>query len=84
MKSCFITLPTLTAAQMAESQLRRSGIQCRIQRSPKWMEEQGCGNGITVPFDVFDKCITILKNNRIPYKKAYLKDEGGKMEVLEL
>ena len=84
MKYCFITVPTLTAAQMAESQLRRNGLQCRIQRSPKWMEEQGCGNGIMVAFDVFDKCITVLKNNRIPYKKVYLKDESGKMEVLEL
>ncbi len=84
MKSCFITLPTLTAAQMAENLLRRHGYQCRMQRSPKWMEEQGCGNGIMVPFSVFDKCITVLKNNRIPYKKVYLKEEDGKMEVLDL
>ena len=84
MKSCFITLPTLTAAQMAESQLRRNGIMCRIQRSPKWMEEQGCGNGIMVSFALFDKCLTVLKNNRIPYKKVYLKGEDGTMEVLSL
>ena len=83
MKYCFITVHTLTAAQMAESLLHRNGLYCRIQRSPKWLEEQGCGNGIMVSFDMLDKCITVLKNNRIPYKKVYLKDENGKMEALE-
>lgn len=82
MKYCFITVRTLTAAQMAESQLLRNGLQCRIQRSPRWMEEQGCGYGITVAFSEFDKGISILKNNRIPYKKVYLRDDKGDMEEI--
>lgn len=83
MKYCFITVRTLTAAQMAESQFRRNGLQCRIRRSPRWMEEQGCGYGIMVAFNDYNKCLSILNNNRIPYKKVYLKDENGKMEELE-
>ena len=83
MKYCFITVRTLTAAQMAESQLHRNGLQCRIQRSPRWMEEQGCGYGILVAFSEFDKVMPILRNNRIPYKKIYLKDDKGDMEEME-
>ena len=43
MKKCIITFRSVTPAQRAEEVLRRAGVECSIQRTPKWMEEKGCG-----------------------------------------
>ncbi len=82
MKYCFITLRSLTMAQKAESLLRRYGINCSVQRAPRWMEEQGCGNGLRVDCEDIGECVSILKRNNIPYKRVYLRGENGKMEEM--
>lgn len=82
MKYCFITLRSLTDAQKAEAILRKSGIGCSLQRTPRWMEEQGCGNGLRVDCEDIDVAMIILKRNNIPYKRVYLRRENGKMEEM--
>lgn len=82
MKYCFITLRSLTIAQKAETLLRRNGIGCSIQRTPRWMEEQGCGNGLRVNCEDIEECVLILRRNNIPYKRVYLRRENGKMEEM--
>ena len=82
MDYCFITLRSLTTAQKAESILRRNGIACRLQRTPRWMEEQGCGNGIRVDCENIEVAVMILKRNNISYKRVYLGSENGKMEEM--
>ncbi|MBE6925569.1 MAG: DUF3343 domain-containing protein [Ruminococcaceae bacterium] len=84
MRYCFITIRSLTAAQRAERALRRSGIRCMLQRSPRWMEEQGCGNGLRVDCEDLTQAITILRGSRISYNRAYLRQENGVMEELTL
>ncbi|MBE6942770.1 MAG: DUF3343 domain-containing protein [Ruminococcaceae bacterium] len=84
MRYCFITFNSLTAAQRAESILRRSTIRCSLQRSPRWMEEQGCGNGLRVDCEDLHKAVNILRGNRILYKRAYLRQEDGAMEELRI
>ena len=82
MKYCFITLRSLTAAQRAESVLRKNGIPCNVQRAMRWMEEQGCGSGLRVECADIDEAMYILQKNGISYKRAYLRRENGKMEVI--
>ena len=82
MEYCFITLRSLTAAQKAESILRKNGITCRLQRTPRWMEEQGCGNGIRVDCENIEVAVMFLKRNNISYKRVYLGSENGKMEEM--
>lgn len=82
MKYCFITLRSLTMAQKAETLLYRNGIACSVQRTPRWMEEQGCGNGIRVNCEDIEECILILQRNNILYKRVYLRRENGKMEEM--
>ena len=84
MRYCFITLNSLTMAQRAEGVLRRNGIRCNLQRSPRWMEEQGCGNGLRVDCEDLYKAVNTLQNNRIPYKRSYLRQEDGRMEEMRL
>lgn len=84
MRYCFITIKSLTSAQKAESVLRKTGIHCTLQRSPRWMEEQGCGNGLRVDCEDISKALTALRSNRISYNRAYLRQEDGAMEELAL
>lgn len=83
MKYCFITLRSLTMAQKAESVLRKNGVRCIMQRAARWMEEQGCGNGLRVDCVDVEEALYILKVNKIAYKRAYLRRENGKMEVID-
>lgn len=82
MKYCFITLRSLTMAQKAESLLERNGINCSVQRAPRWMEEQGCGNGLRINCEDIQDSLVILKRNNIAYKRVYLRSENGKMEEM--
>ena len=82
MKYCFITLWSLTMAQKAESLLERNGINCSVQRAPRWMEEQGCGNGLRINCEDIQDSLVILKRNNIAYKRVYLRSENGKMEEM--
>ena len=84
MRYCFITLNSLTAAQRAENVLHKNGIRCNLQRAPRWMEEQGCGNGLRVDCEDLGRAVNTLKSNRIPYKRAYLRQEDGAMEEVYL
>ena len=43
MRFCYITFRSVTPAQKGEGVLRRAGVDCTMQRTPRWMEEQGCG-----------------------------------------
>lgn len=84
MRYCFITIKSLTAAQRAESVLKRAGIHCTLQRSPRWMEEQGCGNGLRVDCEDLSQALTTLRGSHIAYNRAYLRQENGVMEELAL
>ncbi len=83
MKYCFITLRSLTTAQRAESVLRKNGIVCSVQRTPRWMEEQGCGNGLKVGCADIEEALYVLKLNKISYKRAYLRGDNGRMEAID-
>ena len=46
MKQYMITFRSVTYAQRGERSLTRRGIGCTVMRTPKWMEDQGCGYGL--------------------------------------
>ena len=39
----YITFRSVTFAQRGERVLQAGRIRCTLQRTPRWMEEQGCG-----------------------------------------
>ena len=43
-----ITFRSVTFAQRGERALRQAGINCELQRTPRWMEESGCGYSLSV------------------------------------
>ena len=84
MKYCLITFRSVTPAQRGEGVLRRAGFICSIQRTPRWMEEQGCGYSLRVRQQEAHKAAELLREAQIPFRKVYLLRDNGVVEELAL
>ena len=84
MKDCFITFRTVTPAQRGEGILRRAGVDCMLRRTPRWMEEQGCGYSLRLPGTQAQTACEILKEQGIAYRKVYLRRDNGTYEEMAL
>lgn len=83
MKWYYITFRSVTLAQRAEAVLRRSGISCHLQRTPRWMEQRGCGYSLQVRRETAARCVQLFQENGIVYSKVYEKyDEAAAQEVV--
>lgn len=76
MKYCLITFRSITPAQRGEGVLRRGGYQCSLRRTPKWMQEQGCGYSLQLNSRDAQAAAELLRKNQIPFRKVYLWQEG--------
>lgn len=82
MRSDYITFRSVTVAQRAERLLKNSGIDCILQRTPRWMEERGCGYCLRVrPMDV-PESLRRLKEGSIPFSKIYTRQPNGAVEEM--
>ena len=82
MEKYYITFRSVTTAQRGERCLRRGGVECRILRTPRWMEERGCGYCLRIrPVDTLDS-LERLRANSIPFSKVYARKENGSVEEL--
>ena len=80
MKSDYITFRTVTVAQRGERLLKSSGIDCALQRTPRWMEERGCGYCLRVrPTDVTES-LSVLQGGNVPFSKVYTRRANGAVE----
>ncbi len=84
MKNCIITFRSVMPAQRAEELLRRSGVNCTIQRTPKWMEEKGCGYSLRMDCRELMAASMLLRQVGISYRKAYSLTDSGTPEELRL
>lgn len=84
MRFCYITFRSVTPAQKGEGILRRAGVDCTMQRTPRWMEEQGCGYSLRLRHSAAQVASDLLKENGISYRKMYLQRENGTFEELSL
>ena len=84
MSFCMITFRSVTPAQRGEGVLHRAGYECSIQRTPRWMEEQGCGYSLRVRMQDAAQCVQLLRSAQIPFRKVYLRRESGTVEELTL
>lgn len=84
MRSYFITFRSVTFAQRGESVLRRSGIGCSLRRTPKKLEEQGCGYSIHLHNENIALALERLRQNQVNFRKVYYQLPGGEMEELML
>ena len=84
MNDCLITFRSVTPAQRGEGLLRRAGFHCTLTRTPKWMEEQGCGYSLRLSQIHALRCAQLLRAEGVPFRKIYLLRENGRAEELAL
>ena len=84
MRKCMVTFRSVTPAQRAENILKKAGMECSIHRTPKWMEQQGCGYSLRVNFREVSAAVTRLRDEEIPFRKVYLLTSSGKPEEMHL
>lgn len=84
MKFCLFTFRSITPAQRSEGVLQRAGISCSLRRTPRWMEEQGCGYSVRVSFQDAVRCAELLRREQLAFRKIYLLRENGGAEELAL
>ena len=84
MSGYYITFRSITFAQRGERMLRQSGVGCSLQRTPKWMEERGCGYCLRVrPADAMTAA-QHLREAGLHYSRAYAVREDGSIEDRQL
>ena len=84
MNGCFITFRSVTHAQRGEQVLGGGGIYCRILRTPRWMEEQGCGYCIRLRRRDLDGAVELLRRASVPFRKIYREGETEGFEEVTL
>ena len=84
MEMCFITFRSVTYAQRGEKALSAAGIHCSLLRTPRWMEEQGCGYALKIWSGEILTAVKLLREARIQLRKVYAQGDEGEMEEVQL
>ena len=80
MRTDYITFRSVTLAQRAERLLKSHGIDCLLQRTPRWMEERGCGYCLRIRPTEIAASLKYLKEGGIPFSKVYTRQSNGAVE----
>lgn len=80
MNVSFITFRSVTFAQRGEVVLRAAGIPSSLRRTPKWMEERGCGYCLKIKQEDIPAALGQLRQKAVPFRKVYTQDSDGKLE----
>ena len=80
----FITFRSVTPAQRGESVLRKSGFRCTLQRTPRWMQENGCGYCLRLGTERIREAVAVLEQAGLPFRKVYSQNRAGDTEEVQL
>ncbi len=80
----FITFRSVTFAQRAEKLLSQRAFRVSLMRTPRWMEEQGCGYALRLWTDRIDSAVALLTEKKIQLRRVYVQLEEGQMEEVAL
>ena len=75
-----ITFRSVTFAQRAERALYSRKIPCRMQRTPKYLTERGCGYCLLLRGTDAMQAVELLRREKLPYEKLYALKEDGSTE----
>ena len=82
MKFYYVTFRSVTFAQRGERLLQEKGIRCILLRTPRWMEEQGCGYCLRLWSREIRPAVALLRDHQIPLRKVYLQGRDGQLEEM--
>ena len=80
MKFYYITFRSVTFAQRGEKLLNQKGHRCTLQRTPRWMEAQGCGYSLRVWTQDILPAVILLREEKLPLRRVYLQMGDGQLE----
>lgn len=80
----YITFRSVTFAQRAEKLLHQQMIRATLMRTPRWMEEQGCGYALKIWTNTISTAVNLLLESKIRLRKVYAQRENGDMEEMKL
>ena len=84
MRVFFITVRSVTHGQRAESILKKGGFSVSLQRTPRWMEEQGCGYCLRLRTDDVMPAVRLLQSTQVPFRRVYAQQHSGDVEEVVL
>ena len=70
MKFYYITFRSVTYAQRGEKMLNQRNIRCTLQRTPRWMEEQGCDYALKLWANDIFSVVKLLRENKLQMRKV--------------
>lgn len=71
MNGIMFTFRSITTAQRAQALARSRGIDSSLRRTPRRLEERGCGYCIVVSESSGEKAARIFRGNEIAFRKVY-------------
>ena len=75
-----ITFRSVTLAQRGERVLAGAGMRCTLARTPRWMEERGCGYCLRIR-EEWRAALAALDRAGVEYRKVYRQTGENAREV---
>lgn len=63
-----ITFRSITPAQRAQRVLQQGGVKSSLQRTPRQMEQQGCGYCLQIASGQREQAVALLEDARIAFQ----------------
>ena len=82
MRTEYITFRSVTPAQRGQRVLQKNGIDTVLQRTPRWMEERGCGYCLRLQRGDVERAVAILRREQVAFSKVYSMVDGNPEEQL--
>ena len=82
MRIYFITFRSVTYAQRGEKLLMQHNIRTTLLRTPRWMEEQGCGYALKLRTTDAVPAVELLRENDIALRRVYVQRSDGQLEEI--
>lgn len=76
----FITFRSVTLAQRGEAALAGEGLRAVLARTPRWMEERGCGYSLRLRCDDAAPYVRLLRQRGVDFRKVYRRLHDGSVE----
>lgn len=82
MKRDFITFRSITPAQQAQRVLHRGGVESVLSRTPRYMEQRGCGYCLRLRPQDRERALMLLQRTGMSFQKLYTEENGVAEELV--
>ena len=84
METVFITFRSITAAQRGERILKDANLSPLLQRTPRWMQERGCGYSLRLRSSAAAQAVALLRQKGSQFVKVYAQNRDGQTQEMAL